>query len=327
MKRQRYYNYISENLEILSSRIRTSGKLNILDLHIHAEPFYRDLLNMIYDLNLEAANIFSANEAAIDLVDDKNKVIIQVSATATKQKIESTLSKEKIQHYVDQKFKMKFMFIANDAKNLRNNSFKNPYSIDFTPKEDILDKVNLLTAISQLKIGMYISVRELFMKEFGGAPSPIKINNNLATIVNLLASEDLDATGDITNLDAYNINAKIEFNELSLIEETTITEYMPYYSKLDNIYKIFDHEGKNKRISVLRKLTSFYEKELHKADISNVEKFFNIVNSLEEYVIQSNNIDDIDEDVIEMCVKIIVVDGFIRCKIFKNPRGYNYVVT
>jgi len=41
----------------------------------------------------------------------------------------------------------------------------------------------------------------------------------------------------------------------------------------------------------------------------------------------SKNYIEIPYEELEFCVGIIVVDAFIRCKIFKNPEGYNYVVT
>ncbi len=328
MNRQRYFNDISDRLEILSNRIKTNGKLNVLDLNIHAETFYRDLLNCIYDYKLESANVSSANMEAIDLIDTENKLIIQISSTATKQKIENTLSKDKISEYAAENYKIKFLFIADGVQNLRNNKYANPHKIPFLATEDIIDKVSLLTYISQLSIARCNLVHDLFIKEFGGAPNPSKVTTNLATIVNLLAEEDLDESGvSTTNLNLYNIDEKIVFNELEIIKETTINEYMPYHSKLDRLYKQFEHEGKNKRVSVLRKITSFYEKELCNNEISNVEKFFNVVSSVESYIFNSYNLNEIEEDVVEMCVKIITVDAFIRCKIFKNPKGYNHVAS
>ncbi|EAE0732955.1 hypothetical protein AKJ92_07440, partial [Listeria monocytogenes] len=108
--------------------------------------------------------------------------------------------------------------------------------------------------------------------------------------------------------------------------ETTIDEYKVYYNKVDSIYRVFDHEGQNKRVSVLRKVTSFYEKEIIKP-IENVERFFNVVNSIKDYILKSNNLEEIEEDILEMCVRIIVVDAFIRCKIFRNPKEYSHVIT
>jgi ribosomal protein L23 len=328
MNRQRYYVEISEKLEILSHRIKNSGKLNVLDLNIHAETFYRDLLNCVYGFKLKSGNISSATMEAIDLIDTENKLVIQVSSTATKQKIEKTLCKEKTSKYAADNYKIKFLFIADEAKNLRGKNFDNPYKISFSSTEDIMDKVSLLTSISQLSIAPYSLVHDLFIKEFGGSTDFSKVTSNLARFINLLAEEDLDESGsNSTLLNEYNIDEKITYNELDLIRETTINEFKPYYSKLDRLYKEFEHEGKNKRASVLRKITSFYEKELCNTYTNNVEKFFNVVSNVEAYLYNSKNLNDIEEDVVEMCVKFITVDAFIRCKIFKNPEGYNHVAS
>ncbi|MFC5653740.1 ABC-three component system protein [Paenibacillus solisilvae] len=114
----------------------------------------------------------------------------------------------------------------------------------------------------------------------------------------------MDDNAAAINLNEYNIDEKIELNGLEIIKDSTIDEFKPYYAKLDRIYKQFEHEGINKRISVLRKLTSFYEKELLK-NITNVERFFNIVTNVEDYILNSINLENFEEDIIEMCVRII----------------------
>lgn len=95
MNRTEYYNYIDEKLHTLAYRITTNGKLNMLHLHMHSENFYLHLFNLLYEYNLKNLNKTLQNVEAIDLIDDEKKIVIQVSSTNTKQKIESSL-KEKI---------------------------------------------------------------------------------------------------------------------------------------------------------------------------------------------------------------------------------------
>lgn len=57
------------------------------------------------------------------------------------------------------------------------------------------------------------------------------------------------------------------------------------------------------------------------------EIFFSIIDNLVELIKSSKNYMEIPYEELEMCVSILVVDAFIRCKIFKNPEGYNYVTT
>ena len=212
MKRQKYYSEISENLEILVNRIKVNAKLNILDLNIHAETFYRDLINIVYGYKFQSANLSSANVEAIDLVDSENEVLIQVSSTSTKQKIQDTLKKDKIDEYAQKGYQLKFIFIAHESKNLRTMKYNNPFKIKFDPKQDIIDKVSLLTAISQLEIGRLNLVYDLFKKEFGSAIDPEKISSNLTTIVNLLSEEDLGEEEIPANLHLYKIDEKIKCN-------------------------------------------------------------------------------------------------------------------
>ena len=74
MNRSRLFDYIEEHLVVLSHRVETRGKLNILDLHLHSENFYRDFLNLLYDWDLENLNKVNQNVEAIDLIDNTNNI-------------------------------------------------------------------------------------------------------------------------------------------------------------------------------------------------------------------------------------------------------------
>jgi hypothetical protein len=112
MNRQETFNFIEKKLTYLAFRLEVRGGLNILDLHLHSENFYLHLLNLLFDWKLQNHNAERNNSTGIDLVDTTNKIIVQVSATATKQKIESALSKD-LSNYNHYKFK--FISISKDA--------------------------------------------------------------------------------------------------------------------------------------------------------------------------------------------------------------------
>lgn len=59
------------------------------------------MMNIIFSYNLRNLNAIIQNVEGIDLVDDINKIIMRVSATSTKQKIEKSLSKKKMSEYKD----------------------------------------------------------------------------------------------------------------------------------------------------------------------------------------------------------------------------------
>lgn len=94
MNRQTYCNYVEEQLSQLAYRIEVRSKLNILDLNIHSENFYTHLFNKLFKWNLSNLNLTDQNAEAIDLIDNLQKILIQVSSTATKSKVESALEKD-----------------------------------------------------------------------------------------------------------------------------------------------------------------------------------------------------------------------------------------
>ncbi len=57
------------------------------------------------------------------------------------------------------------------------------------------------------------------------------------------------------------------------------------------------------------------------------ELFFSIIDEVIDIIINSKNYIEIPFEELEMCVSILVVDAFIKCKIFRNPEGYSHVIT
>ena len=81
MNRSNYFNYIEEKLNILSYRIKSRGKINLLDLNIYSETFFAELMNHLLGYELKNINAIRQNTEGIDLFDNKNKIIVQVSST------------------------------------------------------------------------------------------------------------------------------------------------------------------------------------------------------------------------------------------------------
>lgn len=136
MNRQDYFDFIELKLSMLATRIETRGGLNLLDLNLHSEDFYQYFINLLFDWELKNINTVQQNTPGIDLVDITHSIVAQVSATASKQKIESALKKD-LSRYRGYSFK--FISICKDAKTLRTKTFMNPHGLKFFPKEDIFD--------------------------------------------------------------------------------------------------------------------------------------------------------------------------------------------
>lgn len=280
-------------------------------------------MNHLLRYELKNINVIKQNTEGIDLIDDKNKVVVQVSATCSKQKIENSLAKKIFKDCPGYHFK--FVAISGDADKLRKQTFTNPYKVIFSPLNDIYDITSLLNLALNMKISNQRILYEFMKDELGNSIDIVKVDSNLAAIINVLSQEDLTGIVSSPEINSFEILRKIEFNEL-LIVQPTIDDYKIYYSRLDEKYKEFDKQGVNKSFSVLAVIRKQYVKLLGE-NLEPYEMFFSIIDNLIELIMKSKNYVEIPYEELEMCVSILVVDAFIRCKIFMNPEGYNHVAT
>lgn len=322
MNRNPYFNYIEEKLHILARRIETRGKLNLLDIHLHSENFYLHFFNLIYEFELENLNSKLQNIEAIDLIDHTNQVIIQVSSTCTKQKVESALEKQILDKYRNYSFK--FISISKEASELRKKTFKNPYALTFIPTSDIYDILSILNDIVSKKSHELRDIYKFIKNELGNEVDIVKLDSNLASVINILSKETWDDANKSESVNCFEISRKISFNELN-DSKGIIDEYCVYYKKVDEKYSEFDALGSNKSNSVLATIKREY---LKLKNIGNSDLvFLTITEKVKDKVMESPNFIEIPIDELELCVDILVVDAFIRCKIFENPQNYNYATT
>lgn len=160
MNRSIYFNFIREKLSSLANYIGFGGKLNLLDSHIHAEIFFRDFSNLLFGWNLKKTK--HHNEPGIDLVDITNRIVVSVSATVTKQKIESSLEKINSKY---SGYTFKFISISKDASELRKQTYSNPHTLIFSPITDIFDIPLFLNQIYEMEIDQLREVYEFLKKE------------------------------------------------------------------------------------------------------------------------------------------------------------------
>lgn len=320
MNRNVYFDYIEEKLHTLSTRIEAKGQLNLLDIHGHSENFYLHFFNLMYGYELTNLNNESLNVASIDLVDKKNKILIQVSATNTKRKIEYSLSKGILNEFSDYTFK--FISISKDASNLRKITYKNPHSINFTPTSDIYDITYILNDIRVKDIDCIKKIYEFIKKELGReGVNQVNLDSNLATIINILSKEQWDESDNNMDINSFEIEKKITVNDLTSRSDL-IKEYAVYHTKVNQKYSEFDTMGVNKSKSVLASIRRLYLDIKNKNDADTI--FSLVIDGVKEKVLNSNNFQQIPIDELELCIDILVVDAFIRCKIFENPEGYCY---
>ena len=316
MNRSIYFNLCEEKLSVLCTRVELRGKLNILAFHLHAEDFYLHFFNLLYGYSLVNINQATHNVAGVDLVDLVGKLVLQVSSTATKQKVESALSKD-LSAYGG--FSFKFISISKDASALRVMSFKNPHALVFDPPMDVSDVKTLLNKISHMDIVRQQEIYGFLKRELSPAMDAEPLaETNLAAVINILAKEDLSADMAANVAIPFDPEKKILDNGLAAAA-MVIEDYKIYYGRIQKIYSEFDVAGQNRSKSVLDSLRNSYIKLSSK--FSADELFFEIVDLAIKTVQKSANYVQIPLEELELCVNVLAVDAFVRCRIFENPVG------
>lgn len=247
MNTQEYINWIEKQLNILSERITERAKLNILDLNIFAENFYRDLLNLLYGYQLENANKKEHNCKGIDLIDKHNNIFIQVTSNTSKDKIKKSLEmaekyfQEHEEYYdKDKVIKFKLLYIGKENSRSKEN-------IDNMTKEnfnfiqgDIIDKSSLLQSIYDAHIDKLKEVYILFKKYFNRNNDSIKLSVDILNTSLSIEESELDDPfieyyGNIIsfadrNLENYNIELVIENSGCLPIRKIEISNFTVRYN-------------------------------------------------------------------------------------------------
>jgi hypothetical protein len=224
------FDNISRFLAITRYDIEQHQLINDQSLNIHGENWFRDIFNFVYDLNLINANFLSANYPAIDLVDDTNNIVYQITTSRTKDKVEHTLTKIAETIYKD--FSLKIFFLLEKAKFNKETRdyFLNEHSINIS---DILkDYRDLIKDIETLETDKLIELNKRFFS-FDATKYTDEIILDLIFKHLLKEQKKIkkDFYEDFGNID---INSKIEINSINERISFEIKKGADYRAIIDN---------------------------------------------------------------------------------------------
>lgn len=166
-----YYINVRDRLTDLVGAVERDNCLNLQSLNIHAGIFYTEFLNSLFDWKLKNANEIKQNAKGIDLIDEENKIIVQVSSTAKRVKVQSSLNKSDQAQY--RGFHFYFIAIVNNVPKYK--PFTLPKEIIF---EDVYDVTKLqdkvLNSTNKKKKALSGLVEEYFSDVRQGNVVPMK---------------------------------------------------------------------------------------------------------------------------------------------------------
>ena len=313
---KQYIDIILQGLSQLACEIAWRGKLNLTDIHVMSEDFYAGLLNIVYDLHLRNANITNQNAEGIDLVDDDNKIIFQVSSVCKKSKIDHSLQ-EVGKHGEYAGYHFRFLpLIMGSVNSQKRQTYSVPTGLTFSPNNDIIDVPTLQKELQSDLSGQKLEEAADFIKKnlrFSFLEGK-RLMSGLEYIIIELSKDGSEDSEIDTKL--YRIEAKIAFNGLSYGQDI-INEYSNQYRKVSRIYEEYSNQCQSKKKAVLQKLHKIYL--TFKQNYSGDELFRKIEKEICRCIDVRNMPDDFTQEELEMCADILMVHAFIECEIFEKP--------
>ena len=212
-------------LSIMRYIFKSRTKKKLFDLNRAAEPFFQNILNIVYEWDLVNLDKIQSNYPAIDLGDTNNRVCIQITAENTSEKIKNTIEKF-IEKDLYKDYDTLIILIITDKKSYTT-SFDTKNKFSFSKEDDIKDIDDLLSKIEELSFEKREELQQFLEKELSTIISLFAESNSLlAKVEKEIALPPLNAEKFFSHFQ-YEDNEK--YNEIIKIKD--------FYQKLKSLPK------------------------------------------------------------------------------------------
>ena len=316
MNRELYMKSITEKLTLYKHETSELDKINLYDINITSESFYAGLINLIMGWNLRNVNFSEKNTPGIDLVDDDNKITVQVTSNNTSDKIKHTID-EFIKNKSYEKYSRLIVLISTEKKNYTT-IFDTQQTFEFDKENDIWDvsdliqKINALSTDQQRKIYQYLQV------EMGEKVLTRSEATEVETIMDLIEFITSNRLTEYKRLKTvvdpeYKINNR--FKKFANRLTGQYTELLGIYGtalvQIESIRGIDEGE----EIIIRMYLQDLSIKYLEEAQDNPMEAFNKLVNFFEIKLGKKGKKYD------KAAIKFYLINELIKCNVFPNERS------
>ncbi|NBB28058.1 SMEK domain-containing protein [Cellulophaga sp. BC115SP] len=304
--RQTYISIITKRLTYLQKEVENFNSLNLTDINVFAENFYRDLFNLI-GFTFTNTNFENNNFAHIDLIDTANKQAIQVTAqndnTKIKDAIDGFFTKPENKQY-----KLQILLISKDAK-----EYKTKFGKNFNHKEDVLDIKRLLAIINDIsEIDMLRELADFLNKNILTERYKTECSE-VETIMALIEHLSKDENRKLSDF-SDNVDPEFKIYQRFSDHSDFITTQ---YKELLSVYQIPLFEASKSIDSVTSLKVSNYLKD--ESDIILSKENNNpklALHSLVELFYGKLSSNGVKFD--KQAIKFYLLDELIKCNVFPN---------
>lgn len=316
MNRELYMKSITEKLTLYKLETSELDKINLYDINITSESFYAGLLNLIMGWNLRNVNFSEKNTPGIDLVDDDNKITVQVTSNNTSDKIKHTID-EFIKNKSYEKYSRLIVLISTEKKNYTT-IFDTQQTFEFDKENDIWDVSDLIQKINALSTDQQRKIYEYLQVEMGEKVLTRSEATEVETIMDLIEFITSNRLTEYKRLKTvvdpeYKINNR--FKKFANRLTGQYTELLGIYGtalvQIESIRGIDEGE----EIIIRMYLQDLSIKYLEEAQDDPMEALNKLVNFFEMKLGKKGKKYD------KAAIKFYLINELIKCNVFPNERS------
>ena len=181
---------ITHYLTHLRMQVEHLNSLNLQDDNVHAENFFRDLINLALDYDLRNINIVEKNARAIDLGDERKRIAIQVTSSSDLGKIRHTYNGF-VKGGLDSTYDRLLVLIIGEKRAYRETALGGNGVFKVSLEEDVWGMKELIRQVGDLSTGKLQKCRDFLRAELR-IPEPRETNevNTLIRLIEVLSAAD-----------------------------------------------------------------------------------------------------------------------------------------
>lgn len=315
MKKEIYIKSITDALGILSYQVENRNTINLYDINILSENFYKDLLNLVYGYELVNLNTIDKNASAIDLGDKSKKISIQVTSDNSSTKIKKTIDKF-IEYKLYEDYNILIILILVKKKSYTT-IFDTNSKFIFDKSKHIMDYTDLVKYLDTQELSKLKLISDFLESELNNKVDKAKKRQatEVETIIDLVEylSENKKKSMDNkkTEIDPnYKINKRFK-DHADFLKTLYINLAIIYESSVEEANKILGMDD-IKEFLISTYLKDISNRFLIKNNGNPQEALDELVSYFEEKLSISGKSYD------TMAIKYYLISNVIECNVFPN---------
>lgn len=317
MNKEMYLKIITDSLGTLAHQVEYRNSINLFDINIVAEDFFKDFLNLVYGYNLINLNIIEKNASAIDLGDSASKIAIQVTSDNSSTKIDETIKKFVERKLYNQYDRLLFLILTRKKKYSK--VFETNNLFDFDKEKDIIDNKDILQYLRDKSTDELSCIAEFLEIELYNKVNEAKIiqANEIETIIELIEYLSSNKGMSKRKIDTvtdpdHKINKR--FNEYADFLKGLYIELVFLYGEAVKQANEILGLDEVKQLVIRLYLRDISNKFLEEVEANPKVALENLTKYLEEQLSNSGKKYD------KMAIKYYLISETIKCNVFPNGR-------